>query len=61
MTKLQALIQNLGDEQAARLFRVKKRTAMSWRLGERRPRPKQARVIVENSNITFDDIYRKAA
>jgi hypothetical protein len=56
---LKTYIEEVGDEQAARLFRVKKRTAQSWRLGARTPRPAQAKVIVKKSPVTFAGIYGK--
>lgn len=54
-------IEQEGDARAAKLFRVKPRTAKSWRLGDRTPRPKQARIIVEKSPVTMQEIYGKAA
>lgn len=50
-------IAQMGDEKAARLFGVETRTAVSWRLRERMPRPRQAKVIVERSPVTMDGIY----
>jgi hypothetical protein len=54
---LPTYIAQMGDEKAARLFGVKTRTAMSWRLRTRFPRPEQARVITERSPVTMDGIY----
>lgn len=50
-------IASMGDEKAARLFGVERRTVMSWRLRSRIPRPKQAEVIVEKSPVTMEGIY----
>jgi len=60
--KLREYIEMIGDEEAARLFSVKPRTAASWRRGERYPRPKQAAVIVEKTKgrVTYADIYSDA-
>jgi hypothetical protein len=54
---LKEFIEQMGDEKAAKLFEVKPRTVMSWRLGDRVPRPKQARIITERSPVTLDGIY----
>ena len=51
----------VGDAAAAKRFGVAKRTAQSWRLGERTPRPEQAAVIVKKSPVTFEGIYRRQA
>lgn len=50
-------IAEMGDDKAARLFGVTKRTAMSWRLRDRFPRPAQAEVIVSKSPVTMEGIY----
>lgn len=50
-------LEKMGDEKAANLFGVKKRTVMSWRLRERTPRPKQAQIITERSPVTMEGIY----
>ena len=50
-------IASMGDEKAARLFGVEKRTVMSWRLRDRTPRPVQAERIVANSPVTLEGIY----
>lgn len=61
--KLQDFIRKVGDEEAARIFGVKKRSAMSYRLGERKPRPAAARRIVKNTKkhplgpLTLEDVY----
>lgn len=57
MVTLPEYIAQMGDEKAARLFGVETRTAMSWRLRSRTPRPAQAKVIVERSPVTMDGIY----
>lgn len=44
--KLTEYIASIGDTEASQLFGIKERTAKSWRLGERRPRPEQAKEIV---------------
>lgn len=54
---LKTFIEQVGDEKAAKLFGVKPRTVMSWRLGNRTPRPKQAKVIVAKSPVTMNGIY----
>lgn len=46
---LSEYITRVGDPKAAELFGVSERTAMSWRLGERRPRPQKAMEIVERT------------
>lgn len=48
-----------GDEAAAVLLDVEPRTVMSWRLGDRTPRPSMAQKIVARSEgrITLEDIY----
>lgn len=55
--KLSEYIQQVGDDEAARLFEVKRRTVQAWRRGERTPRREQAHVIVERSPVTFEGIY----
>ncbi len=52
-------LKTLGDERAAELFGVKPRTVRSWRFGERAPRLRQARTIVERTQgaITLAEIY----
>lgn len=63
--RLVEYIEQVGDEHAAQLFRVKRRTAMSWRLGSRSPRPWKAQEIVEKTGgaVTMAEIYepRQAA
>lgn len=61
--KLRDFIRKVGDEEAARLLGVNKRAAMSYRLGERTPKPAAARRIVKNTKkhplgpITLEDVY----
>lgn len=52
-----AYIKEVGDLAAAKRFGVTKRTAQSWRLRERTPRPEQAAVIVKKSPVTYEGIY----
>lgn len=58
---LPTFIEAIGDEEAARLFDVKERTAASWRRGERWPRPEKARHIetVTKGRVSFSEIYRE--
>lgn len=56
-TPFQAWLARLGDEVAADFLQVNRRTVQSWRLGERVPRPAQARAITKKSRLTLDDIY----
>lgn len=57
---LKDYLTSLGDAKAAKIFGVTERAAMSWRLGERRPRPDKALEIVKRSRgrVRFDQIYR---
>jgi len=57
---LKTYIEKIGDEQAAKLFQVKRRTAQSWRLGARKPRSEQAAIIVKKSPVTYEGIYGAA-
>jgi hypothetical protein len=50
-------IKQVGDEKAAEVFGVSPRTAMSWRLRDRFPRPQQARKIIASSPVTMEGIY----
>jgi hypothetical protein len=50
-------INQLGKHKAAALFEVKERTIDSWLRGERLPRRKKAREIVDRSPVTFEGIY----
>jgi hypothetical protein len=55
--RLPDYIKQLGDDKAAALWGVKRRTIESWRLGKRKPRPWQAAVIVQTSPVTYEGIY----
>jgi len=55
--KLAEYIAKIGDQAAARRFKVKLRTAASWRRGERLPSPDNARHIVACSPVTYKGIY----
>jgi DNA-binding transcriptional regulator YdaS (Cro superfamily) len=59
-TPFQHYLAAIGDEEAARRLGVKVRTVKSWRLGDRVPRPEQARAIVGRAPVTLDDIYGTA-
>ena len=52
-------LEALGDEKAAVRFGISPRVAKSYRLGERRPRPKLARQMVRRSRgaLTLESIY----
>ena len=56
-TPFQAYLRAIGDEEAANVLGVKPRTVKSWRLGDRIPRPTQARVIVSRAPVSMSDIY----
>lgn len=60
MNEFQRYLNQLGDEKAAMLFGVARRTAQSWRLGERRPRPDQAKEIIDKTPLTYANIYEVA-
>jgi hypothetical protein len=51
---LPAFIDRIGDEKAAQLFKEKERIVKSWRLRERRPKPKKAPRIIKASNGVLD-------
>lgn len=57
--ELSKYIEQVGDDVAAKLFKVKPRTAASWRRKERHPRPSQANTIVRatKGEVSFADIY----
>lgn len=55
--KLTDYIQQVGDEKFARRFGWKTRKVMSWRLGDRRPRPEEAQIIVAKTPVTYEGIY----
>jgi hypothetical protein len=56
-------IEKAGDKQAADLFGVEERTAASWRRMERKPRDRQAQIIVTKTrnhklgSVTYAGIY----
>ena len=56
-------ITEIGDAEAARLFRAPMRTIQSWRRRERTPRPSQATMIIEASGgrVTYEGIYAQPA
>lgn len=58
---LSEFIAQIGDAPAADLFGVTVRTAMSWRLGERVPRPGKAKEIVDlaGGDVTFHGCYTR--
>lgn len=56
-TAFQRYLESVGDEKAAEILQAKRRTVQSWRLGDRRPRPEEARQIIARLPVTFDDIY----
>lgn len=57
MVTLPDYIIKIGDEAAAKLFGVKPRTAMSWRLRRRFPTKDQADIIVSKSPVSYDGIF----
>ncbi len=57
MLTLPDYIADIGDEKAAKLFKVKPRTAMSWRLRTRFPTKDQADVIVRKCPVTYEGIF----
>ncbi len=56
---LKEWIRLVGDDQAARVLRIKPRTARSWREGQRAPRPKDALKIERTlrGKVSFSEIY----
>lgn len=55
--RLSEYIEQVGIIQFAKQFKVKPRTALSWRRMERRPRPEKAQEIVEKTPVTMEGIY----
>lgn len=55
--RLKEFIEQVGEERAARLFRVPRRVIQSWRYGQRRPRGPKALEIIKKSPVTMDGIY----
>lgn len=59
--KLSDYIRTTGDKVFAKRFGVTERAAISWRLGERRPRPQIAQRIVDTTPVTWEGIYGSEA
>lgn len=57
--KLSKYIEKVGDKVFAEQFSISERTAMSYRLHERMPKPELAQRIVERSPVTWAGIYEK--
>lgn len=56
--KLTEYLKQMNDDRkAAVLFGVTERAISSWRRGERTPRPKHAKTIIEKSPVTIEGIY----
>jgi hypothetical protein len=55
--RLSEYITEVGDAEFAARFAVSERTAMAYRLGQRRPRSHLAKQIVESSPVTWAGIY----
>lgn len=58
--RLSKYIEDIGDKAFAERFEVSERTAMSYRLHERMPKPELAQKIVEQSPVTWEGIYAKS-
>lgn len=56
-TTFQRYLASLGDQKASEMLGVPRRTIKSWRLGDRAPRPTQAREITDRIPVTLNDIY----
>lgn len=56
-TPFQRYLASLGDDVAAERLGIPRRTVKSWRLGDRVPRPAQARQIIAAMPISMGDIY----
>ena len=56
---LQKYIELIGDSAASELFCITKRAAMSYRLGDRKPRPDVAeRIVIKTAGkVGWKDIY----
>ena len=56
---LTSYIELIGDKAAAELFGITERAAMSYRLGDRKPRPEVAQRIVDKTSgkVGWADIY----
>lgn len=63
-SKLAKFIVSIGDKEAAKLFKVTKRAAQSWRLGDRTPSAAKAKEMVKKTKnhpggpLSFEVIYR---
>lgn len=54
---LSEYIENIGVEAFATKFKVKERTAHSWKVRDRFPRPEMGQQIVAASPVTWEGIY----
>ena len=56
---LKLYLKAIGDEECARLYGVKRRTARSWREGTRVPRVRVGLKIIKTTKhrVRFEDIY----
>lgn len=61
--ELPAFIAEIGNDAAAKLFKVQPRVVTSWRYKQRRPRPEKALEIerVTQGRVRFVDIYGEGA
>ena len=57
-TKFQLKLDALGDETAARILGCSPRAVKSYRLGDRRPRPKQAIEFARVLGMSLSDVYQ---
>lgn len=57
--KLSEYISLIGDSAAAVLFGVPERRVNSWRLGQRKPRTKDARKVISatKGKVSWEEIY----
>jgi hypothetical protein len=55
--ELSKYIDKVGDAAFAQQFGIRPRTAMSYRLKERQPRPKLANKIIAETPVTWRGIY----
>ena len=54
-------IRQVGDEAFAKQFDLKPRTAIAYRLRDRRPRRELAQRIIADTPVTWDGIYGEAS
>ena len=54
-------IDEVGDKAAAEIAGISVRTAASYRLGERVPRPDIAQRFVDTGRVTWEGIYKPAS